>query len=79
MSPLATDTSQPESALASIDAGQLLARVAAGAGENVTVRAPNTLPLRADPERLGAALDHLLGIAIQRAAARVELSATLTP
>jgi hypothetical protein len=79
MWPLATVVSERALVPASIDAGHLLARVAARAGANVSVRAPNTLPLRADPVRLAAALDHLLGHAIQCGAASIELSAILTP
>jgi hypothetical protein len=79
MCPVATVTSQRALVPESIDAGQLLARVAARAAEDVAVSAPNTLPLRADPARLAAALDRLLDDAIRHGAAPVGLSATLTP
>src|SRR4051794_36481677 len=63
----------------SIDAGQMLARVAASVSQSVAVRGANTLPLRADAGQLEAALTQLLDGALRHKAAPVELRASLTP
>jgi hypothetical protein len=59
----------------SVDAAQLLSRLAGRRADDVRIAAPNTLPLRADADRLEAALAHLL----DAAATPLTLAATLTP